>query len=143
VTNLDIYYEILASEGFRPERRDAENTLRFKVEGKHYRLQWIKDDPDYVRLTTIFNLDGVSQDVAFRAASEVSRRLKSVKASIPPEGLTVVFAWEAFYKHPDHAALYITRALGLLSSAVTTFFDHAKALRARAGTEGTDTKATG
>ncbi len=142
MTNMDIYYEILASEGFRPERRDAEHALRFKVEGKHYKLQWIKDDPDYVRLTTVFNLDGISQDVAFRAASEVSRRLKSVKASVTPES-TVVFAWEAFYKHPDHAALYITRALGLLSSAVTTFFDHAKALRARAGTEGTDTKATG
>jgi hypothetical protein len=140
VTNLDIYMEILAAEGFRPERHDAEFALRFKVEGKNYRLQCSKDDNDYVRLTTGWNLDGFSEDVALRAASEVSRRIKVAKASVAADGRTVQFAWEAFYKHPDQASQFLTRALGLLASAVTMFFERAKELRAA---EAPDAKAAG
>jgi hypothetical protein len=128
VTHIDDYLELLANEGYRPTRDEAEPLIYFKAEGNRYRLQLFEGDADYIRLTSYWRLyDETTDAAAFQAVSETNRQLKFVKASKEPMERGVLFSWEALYKEPAHAAPFIERAISQLDSCAREFFRRVEA----------------
>lgn len=127
MTKIDQYHELLAAEGYRPNRDDAETCIAFKVEGKQYLLQLFEQDPDYVRVLSLWALaDETTIEAALRVASVVNLMVKAVKTTVIPDDRSVVFSFEALYEKTAHAARFLTRSIDLIDSARWEFFKRAR-----------------
>ncbi len=123
MTKIDEYHELLANEGYRPQRDESGASMTFKAEGTRYRLQLTEDDPDYIRLLSHWRLpEEATIETALRVAGEVNYDRKAVKVTVVPDDRSVLFSFEAFYKEVPHAAPFLGRAIDIIGYAATEFF---------------------
>jgi hypothetical protein len=75
---LDIIYEILIEEGFRPLLTDF-NAIEFKIEGIDLRIQFYRDDEYYMKLGCwIYNYKQEDKNAALDTANRVNIYVKCV-----------------------------------------------------------------
>lgn len=127
MTKIDAYLELLATEGYRPRRDENGASITFKAEGARYRLQIPEEDPDYVRLLSFWRLpEDTAIEAALRLAGEINYERKAVKVAVVPNGRTVIFSFEAFYKEPAHVAPFLTRVIEIVDSSASEFFEYVR-----------------
>lgn len=123
MNKMDVYLDMLAELGFRPERTSTGNAV-FKYEGRTHYLYANETDPDYFQLVcpNFWSIDSVEElQRALYCASEISRDTKVAKAYINDDETRVSIAVEMFVDDLDHLRPIFTRTLNALSWAVSEF----------------------
>ncbi|NWG19495.1 MAG: ester cyclase [Chloroflexi bacterium] len=137
MNKVDMYLDILADLGFRPERTSAGNVV-FKAEGLTYCLYANESDPVYFQLVcpNFWAIETAEElQRALYCASEISRDTKVAKAYINPEETRVSAAVEMFVAELDHLRPIFTRALSALGWAISEFRQRMHAREERAQQE--------
>lgn len=119
----DAYLELLAEEGYRPERQGDEHggDIVFKSEGALFRLGVDEVDRDFFSLSLCYGLEdeGVAIERLLHAANAANEYWKVVKVTIHPAGEAVRFQYEAF---GQLTPAILQRAIQILRLTCDRFF---------------------
>lgn len=119
----DAYLELLAEEGYRPERQGDEHggDIVFKSEGALFRLGVDEVDRDFFSLSLCYGLEdeGVAIERLLHAANGANEYWKVVKVTIHPAGEAVRFQYEAF---GQLTPAILQRAIQILRLTCDRFF---------------------
>ncbi len=119
----DQYLELLAAEGYRPQRDGEEKSadITFKAQGAWYRLSVDEADQDFVSLSLCYGLEeGLPMERLLQLANEGNEYWKVVKVTVQSTGEAVRFQFETFGRLTSEL---LQRALHILREAAKRFFE--------------------
>lgn len=122
--NKDDLCEALAMEGLNPTV-DDDGDIRFTYNDWTFFASFDRDDPDYVSLFSLFNLDAGMLDRQRAIAANLTKNFKAGKCVVflKDSGAPVVrFSIEAFTTQEVFRKM-LRRHLELLKQMVSEFFD--------------------
>jgi hypothetical protein len=120
----EAYLELLAAEGYRPERQGDEHggDIVFKSEGALFRLGVDEVDREFFALSLCYGLEdeGVAMERLLHAANGANEYWKVVKVTVHPAGEAVRFQFEAF---GQLTPALLQRAIQILRLTCDRFFE--------------------
>ena len=120
--NLDLVFEHLQNEGFRPSR-DKNDDIYFKYQGMTICVGSYADDSEFIRvmIPNIWSIDSEQErEWALRSANDANTRLKAVKLFIHNRD-DVHVSIEFFVQDTTAAIAVLHRCFSILYSAVNHF----------------------
>ena len=119
-TKIQTLSNVLREEGYLP-KVDNDGDIAFKAQGHRVILFGDNEDPQYVRMACILDVESKPAAKCLQAANKVSKGLKVIKAVVVNE-TTVFVSAEFFFDNVEQLGPVFPRTIDALLSGVQRFW---------------------